>query len=978
MKLFSFFRPHQTATRSTHQSRRQTSSRRQLIAERLEARLCFSAVRIVAWNTENGPDGAADEADFRTVFQAIGNETVAGNTLPPSIVGLQETDNDQSGGDSIERVEAVLKSLYPSTNFAHAVSSLDSGGDANGFVYDDDLFDLISTSVVDETPGMTRFAHNIFRGQFRPLGTTGPSDFYLYSTHLKAGSSDTVRREAEATAIRVDMDALGANQEIIVMGDFNIQSSSEGAYVNFLASGNGQLFDPIDTPGNWNNNFAFKSIHTQNPEVNGAGGLDSRFDFQLGTAAVFENEGLQYIPDSYHAFGNNGTHTFNSDITTGTGASPAIMAALAAASDHLPVVADYELGISLNRILVVESGGTTSVTEGGSGDSYTVSLDSVPTSNVTLTITSDDQSLVNGSASTSFIFTPGNALSPRTVLVTAADDSVVEGFHQSVIIHTTSSSDGLFDDLTPQALQLDVIDNDGASSGSGGVVISEIMYNPRSAEPAGEWVEIVNINAGSVDLSGWLLDDEDAADWSAIPTNTPLLPGGGVAVIYNNEISLNAFRNAWSIPPSIPLIGVSWGSLANSPSMSSEILELLDSSGEVQDTVNFDESDPWPAGNGFASLYLTGLFVDNNAGSNWALSSFGVNNASSPLGTPFSVEDVGSPGSLALAADFGDAPSPYLTLYAANGASHLAIGPRLGATRDLELDGIVSALADGDDNGGIDDEDGVMFGDIVLGNSVAAVNITLEEADDAKVDAWIDFNQDGDWDDLNEQVLNNIPINRGLQTLNYDLPAGVIDGETFARVRVSSIGGLASSGPAADGEVEDVRVTIVTPVVESIIVNGGQLSRSELTSIDVQFDSLVTLISDNFQLRDIDTNELVEGLSVSTIDIGDQTLATLTFTTGTAVIESMQSGVLSTLDDGRYELGYVLDGMMIDRVDTFFRKYGDVDQSDSVGLSDFAAFRAAFGSSFEADSSYESSLDANRDGTISLADFASFRSEFGN
>jgi hypothetical protein len=35
-----------------------------------------------------------------------------------------------------------------------------------------------------------------------------------------------------------------------------------------------------------------------------------------------------------------------------------------------------------------------------------------------------------------------------------------------------------------------------------------------------------------------------------------------------------------------------------------------------------------------------------------------------------------------LAADFGDAPAPYPTLLAANGASHEAIGPTLGALRD--------------------------------------------------------------------------------------------------------------------------------------------------------------------------------------------------------------------------------------------------------------------------------------------------------
>ena len=308
------------------------------------------------------------------------------------------------------------------------------------------------------------------------------------------------------------------------------------------------------------------------------------------------------------------------------------------------------------------------------------------------------------------------------------------------------------------------------------------------------------------------------------------------------------------------------------------------------------------------------------------------------------------------------------------------IGPRLGAARDTELDGTVSTLADGDDNGGIDDEDGVMFGQIVRGNSIAAVNITLEEADSGKVDAWIDFNQDGDWDDLGEQILTNSSVDRGLQTLNFDLPTAFLGGETFARVRVSSIGGLASTGPAADGEVEDVRISIVTPQVESVVVNGGRSTRSELTSIDVLFDSSLLVTSDNFQLRNLDTNQAINALSVDSVVTGNQTLATLTFVAGDGVIESESSGVLSTLADGRYELGFLFDGTTINRIDTFFRKYGDVDQSDSVDLIDFAAFRSTFGSTFEAgsaDSNYDSSLDADRDGIIGLIDFASFRSGFG-
>lgn len=41
-------------------------------------------------------------------------------------------------------------------------------------------------------------------------------------------------------------------------------------------------------------------------------------------------------------FGNNGTHTLNQSITTGTGASPEVLQALTEASDHLPIFATFD------------------------------------------------------------------------------------------------------------------------------------------------------------------------------------------------------------------------------------------------------------------------------------------------------------------------------------------------------------------------------------------------------------------------------------------------------------------------------------------------------------------------------------------------------------------------------------------------------------------------------------------------------------
>jgi hypothetical protein len=60
--------------------------------------------------------------------------------------------------------------------------------------------------------------------------------------------------------------------------------------------------------------------------------------------------------------------------------------------------------------------------------------------------------------------------------------------------------------------------------------------------------------------------------------------------------------------------------------------------------------------------------------------------------------------------DYGDAPASYGTLLADDGARHQIVsGFHLGATVDADFDGQPTIGADGDDNDGLDDEDGVVF-----------------------------------------------------------------------------------------------------------------------------------------------------------------------------------------------------------------------------------------------------------------------------
>ena len=54
------------------------------------------------------------------------------------------------------------------------------------------------------------------------------------------------------------------------------------------------------------------------------------------------------------------------------------------------------------------------------------------------------------------------------------------------------------------------------------------------------------------------------------------------------------------------------------------------------------------------------------------------------------------------------------------------------------------------------------------GDTGASVTINVQNASGgAKLDAWMDFNQDGDWDDAGEQILTNTAVSNGDNVLTF-------------------------------------------------------------------------------------------------------------------------------------------------------------------------------------------------------------------
>lgn len=224
--------------------------------------------------------------------------------------------------------------------------------------------------------------------------------------------------------------------------------------------------------------------------------------------------------------------------------------------------------------------------------------------------------------------------------------------------------------------------------------------------------------------------------------------------------------------------------------------------------------------------------------------------------------------------DYGDAPSAAQTGFASsypvsiadNGAAHVPSGPLLGLGRDDEANGLAAAGANGDQA-----DDGVTFDGSTLlvspsrsytGSVTVAMHIP--NPDSNRLDAWIDFNQDGDWDDTDEQIFTSFDLGTvaGQQTLEFAIPAGASAGQTYSRFRLSSAGELGVRGVADDGEVEDYALVFVDPQPAPVFSGPSNPTNRDPFDLTIDFGEVVTgfvvsdlVVSNGTASNLVDTND---------------------------------------------------------------------------------------------------------------------------
>ena len=160
--------------------------------------------------------------------------------------------------------------------------------------------------------------------------------------------------------------------------------------------------------------------------------------------------------------------------------------------------------------------------------------------------------------------------------------------------------------------------------------------------------------------------------------------------------------------------------------------------------------------------------------------------------------------------DFGDAPESY------GSADHVInqlLPQYLGAGVDGETSSQYSENADGDDLNGIDDEDGVSIPVLKQGEKASIRYSVVSILSTGYLNAWIDWNGDGAFNDSDERVATNIRRGSGTYSLDITVPDNAIASRpTFARFRFGPRSTndpvYGSIGTASSGEVEDYIVNI--------------------------------------------------------------------------------------------------------------------------------------------------------------------------
>ena len=307
---------------------------------------CFFAqdsLKITFYNLLNFPSSQQDRADtLKKILDFIQPDIFVVNELTSFNGGAIIKNNVLNSGSSND-FKSALYFNGPDTD--------------NLLFYNQNKFELYSQHQI---PTQLRDISEYVLYYNNQLGIVNDTSFiYIYSIHLKAGSSSSNEelRRQEAETFKQFLVNNNRIERLIVGGDFNFYYHTEPACQEILYGQGLDLIDPINEMGNWHNNSSYNNVHTQSTRsstggyAGGAyGGMDDRFDIIFTSNDVMDgSSGIEYISNTYIADGQDGSY-FNQSINNNNNSQVPqdIARALFYMSDHLPVSLMFSINAPLS------------------------------------------------------------------------------------------------------------------------------------------------------------------------------------------------------------------------------------------------------------------------------------------------------------------------------------------------------------------------------------------------------------------------------------------------------------------------------------------------------------------------------------------------------------------------------------------------------------------------------------------------------
>lgn len=410
-----------------------------------------------------------------------------------------------------------------------------------------------------------------------------------------------------------------------------------------------------------------------------------------------------------------------------------------------------------------------------------------------------------------------------------------------------SRTDGLshFDVYAPGGWQGDGLDNlyNGGSDGSNNTMAIGLRNAENGARAEGDFACSATFDNKAYGLDGLVFADAEATAQGAIDPDTGVLTGEAIGITLPNAARFRFIE------------------------------EYSDNCNTVVDTANSVAYQVTASDVDGTHTRYTFTTPDGNCENN-GTGPMGVGFIEGGTSANFYVKGNGSQaialGAMLYIADQGDAPASYgdashVPTYqwvggeVVKGTSVNIFDPsfslaqpvqpaiRFGALVDVEATNNYSADADGDNNDQTSDEDALtakpITGLLAPGNSYVLQNVSCTATNTtAPVYGYIDFNQDGDFSDAGERsALASCAGTDSSVDLSWTVPADVVGGDTYLRLRIGSTAAEVGSptGVANLGEVEDHLIYLTVAQVRLVKTLTGRVNSDDQFSLDILQGSTV-------------------------------------------------------------------------------------------------------------------------------------------